>query len=160
MKHLLSLGLLLAVLWLAFSGYFDKPLLLGLGLASVVFAVLLSRRMDIIDRESHPLHMSFALVVYWGRLLWKIVLANLEVARLILHPRMPISPTLTSFESCQTTDLGKVILANSITLTPGTVTTDVEGCRFTVHSITAEGASQAVLKAMDASVPPDVEESA
>jgi multicomponent Na+:H+ antiporter subunit E len=157
MKHLLSLGLLLAALWLAFSGYF-KPLLLTLGLASVVFSVWIARRMDIIDRESHPLHMSFALVRYWLALGWKIVLANIEVARLILHPRMPISPKVASFESHQTTDLGKVILANSITLTPGTVTSNVEGSRFTVHSITAEGADEAALTAMDASVPPDVED--
>jgi multicomponent Na+:H+ antiporter subunit E len=157
MKHLLSLGLLLAALWWAFSGY-AKPLLLTLGLLSVLFSLWVARRMDIIDRESHPLHMSLALVRYWAALLWKIVLANLEMTRLILHPRMPISPTIGSFESRQTTDLGKVILANSITLTPGTVTTDVEGSRFTVHAISAEGASEAALAAMDAAVPPDLEE--
>ncbi len=157
MKHLLSLGTILAALWVALSGQF-QPLLLGFGAVSVAFALLVARRMAVIDRESHPLHMSFGLLRYWALLLRDIIIANLQVVREILRPRLKIDPTVVSFESRQQTDLGKVILGNSITLTPGTVTLEIKGQTFTVHGLTRASADDAAAGIMDARVPPDVEE--
>jgi multicomponent Na+:H+ antiporter subunit E len=141
----------------ALSGQFE-PLLLALGAASVAFALYVARRMDVVDRESHPLHMSFALIHYWARLAWEIVVASLQVAREILRPRLAITPTVVSFESRQETDLGKVILGNSITLTPGTVTLDIQGQTFTVHGLTRASAEDVAAGIMDARVPADVED--
>jgi multicomponent Na+:H+ antiporter subunit E len=76
--------------------------------------------------------------VYWPWLLWEIVKANLEVARLILAPRMAISPTVIKVKASQPDELGQVIYANSITLTPGTVSIDVRDATIEVHAITRE----------------------
>lgn len=157
MKHLLSLGTVLAALWVALSGQM-QPLLLAFGAGSVVFAVLVARRMNVIDRESHPLHMSLGLLRFWALLLRDIVLANMQLVREILRPRLKISPTVVTFQSRQQTDLGKVILGNSITLTPGTVTLEVRGQTFTVHGLTRASAEDAAAGIMDARVPPDVED--
>ena len=63
-------------------------------------------------------------------------MANLRVARIILTPRLPISPILVHYRASQKTDLGRAIYANSITLTPGTITTGVVGDDLEVHSLT------------------------
>jgi multicomponent Na+:H+ antiporter subunit E len=71
--------------------------------------------------------------VVW--LVWNVVKANIQVARIILHPRLPIEPQLLVFETRLKSDLAKVLVANSITLTPGTITVDLDERRFLVHSL-------------------------
>ncbi len=156
MKHKVSLGLVLALLWLALSGK-SEPLFLLLGAASVSFALWTALRMDIVDRESHPVHMSGGLLRFWILLIRDIVIANLQVVREILRPRLAITPTVVEFESQQPSDLGKVILGNAITLTPGTVTLDIVGARFRVHGLTRESAEEAASGVMDRRIPRDVE---
>jgi multicomponent Na+:H+ antiporter subunit E len=157
MKHKVSLGLVLAALWLALSGKLE-PLFLLFGALTVGFAVWTASRMAIVDRESHPIHMSGRLLHFWALLIRDIVLANLQVAREILRPRLAITPTVVEFQSQQDSDLGKVILGNAITLTPGTVTLDIEGSRFRVHGLTRESAEEAASGTMDRRIPRDVEE--
>ena len=70
-------------------------------------------------------------------ILFLVLVANIVVARIILSPAMKISPSLVVFHGCQKTDLGKALYANSITLTPGTITTGVEGNEFQIHALTA-----------------------
>ncbi len=151
-KHAISLGLFLAVIWLLLSGHYTL-LLISLGLLSVVLVVLLALRMDVVDREGHPLHLnSKALVVYWCWLLKEIFVSNIYVCRLILNPAMPISPTVIALRSSQSSDLARVIFANSITLTPGTVTIDVDGDITEVHAITEEAAKSLLQGSMDSKV--------
>ncbi len=151
-KHAISLGLFLAVIWLLLSGHYTL-LLISLGLLSVVLVVLLALRMDVVDREGHPLHLnSKALVVYWCWLLKEIFVSNIYVCRLILNPAMPISPTVIALRSSQSSDLARVIFANSITLTPGTVTIDVDGDITEVHTITEEAARSLLQGSMDSKV--------
>ncbi|MDH3596682.1 MAG: Na+/H+ antiporter subunit E, partial [Rhodospirillales bacterium] len=95
-------------------------------------------RMDVADREGHPIHLTWRSLVYWPWLFWEIVKANLEVARLILAPRLAISPTVIKVKASQPDELGHVIYANSITLTPGTVSIDVRDATIEVHAITRE----------------------
>lgn len=136
LRHV-SLGLFLAVIWLLFSGHFD-PLLLSLGLFSVVLVVLIAWRMDVVDHEGHPVHLTPAAITYFPWLLWEMIKANFDVARRILSREMPISPVCFELESSQKTAVGQVAYANSITLTPGTVTIDIQGSRFTVHALARE----------------------
>ena len=75
---------------------------------------------------------------YLPWLLYKIVLANLDIAYRVLHPKMPIAPELVKFQSDLKTDWGLVVLANSITLTPGTVTVDLVEGEYIVHALTRE----------------------
>ncbi len=141
LPHLVSLTLVLLGLWLALSGLF-QPLLLGLGLASTLAVVAIAVRMDVVDHEGHPLHLHWVrLAAYWTWLLKEIIKANFDVARRILHPSLPISPTVIDLPATQRTDLGRVIYANSITLTPGTVTIDVNERGVRVHALTREAAA-------------------
>jgi len=127
--------------WLLLSGYF-AVFLLAAGAACAVAALLIARRMGILDREGQAMHLGWrALAFYWPWLIKEIIKSALDVTWRILHPRLPISPTLARFEPTQRTDLGLVIHANSITLTPGTISIDVNRSQFLVHALTVEGAS-------------------
>ena len=124
--HTLSLVVVLILLWLLLSGHYT-PLLIGLGLFSVFTVVIISTRMDLVDHEGQPFGLnSFQIIIYWLWLIKEIVKANVSVCKIILHPSLPIKPTLVNIKSLQASSLGRVVFANSITLTPGTVSINVE----------------------------------
>ncbi len=148
MVHAVSLSVVLYVLWLLLSGHYN-PLLLILGAVSCIFVAWIAYRMDVTDREGHPIHLTWRSLVYWPWLFWEIVKANLEVARLIVSPRLAISPRVIKVKASQPDDLGQVIYANSITLTPGTVSIDVRDATIEVHAITREMAEGLMTGEMD-----------
>ena len=148
MQRTVTLGGVLFVVWLLLSGHFE-PLLLGLGVASVVVVLIVARRMEVIDREGHPIHLTWRAIGYWPWLLWEIVKANIDVARVILRPRMPIQPNVFTVPGSQRSELGNVIYANSITLTPGTVTIALESGKLTVHALTRDAAAGVETGEMD-----------
>ena len=133
---IISYAAFLFAVWLLLSGHFE-PLMLGLGLASVLLTVILIRRMTLIDHESYPLHLSTKIPAYLIFILREIVKANIDVIKRILtFRRSSVSPQLFEVPVSHKTDLGRVIYANSITLTPGTVTVNVSVLgRFRVHCI-------------------------
>ena len=134
MLHALSLGLVLFGTWLLLSGFFE-PLLLGLGVFSSALVVLIAWRMDMVDREGHPIHLGWRALVYWAWLAGEIVKAGIDVARRIVDPKMPIDPVLVRVKTSQESELGQVIYANSITLTPGTVSIRVTDNEILVHAV-------------------------
>ncbi len=140
MLHAFSLTLALSVLWLLLSGHFADPTLLGLGLVSVLAVVAIARRMDVLDHEGHPIQLSWRGLLYWPWLLKEIALANIDVAKAILRLPGGIEPTVFKVRASQTSELGRVIYANSITLTPGTVTIAVEDDLLTIHALTTGAA--------------------
>ena len=131
---MVALGVTLFATWLLLSGKFE-PFFIALGLLSCAICVAIARRMEVVDRESHPVHLSRFLPSYWLWLFKEIVLANIDVTKRILAPGMPINPQLFRVRATQGDELGKVIYANSITLTPGTVTVDIDGDEFVVHAL-------------------------
>lgn len=138
MAHAVKLGAVLFALWLLLSGHFT-PLLLGLGLLSTAFVVLIALRMDVVDHEGQPFHLrALATLGYWTWLGREVIKSNLDVTRRILDPRLPIRPTVARVRSTQRTDLGRVIYANSITLTPGTVALNVQDDAIEVHALSRE----------------------
>ncbi|MEE8266481.1 MAG: Na+/H+ antiporter subunit E [Acidiferrobacterales bacterium] len=139
MVHAISLALVLFALWLLLSSHY-VPLLIGLGALSVLLVVTIALRMGVVDREGHPIHLSPKALLYWPWLAWEIVKSNVDVARRILSPTLPISPTVIRLKASQKSELGKVIYANSITLTPGTVSIDIDGDKIEVHALTREAA--------------------
>lgn len=145
-------GLLLALglfgLWLLLSGVY-KPLFVGLGAASAIAVTILIARMDVLDSEAIPVQMRFGTFRYWGWLQAEIVKANLAVTRILLRPRLDISPAVIRVTPTQDTDIGRVTYANSITLTPGTVTIDTDGDAFIVHAIDDSFADMDGLMDMD-----------
>lgn len=144
MIQLISLTVVLVLLWLGLSGHYTG-LLLGLGAASVALVVYLSRRMQIVDSEGHPTHLAPKGIAFWSYLLVEIVKANLDVARRIVTPGKSIAPRVIRFKAPLETEVGRVILANSITLTPGTVTMKARDGDFEVHALT-EAAANDVLE--------------
>jgi multicomponent Na+:H+ antiporter subunit E len=89
---------------------------------------------------------------YWVWLLIEIIKANIDVARRIIDPKMPIEPHLFEIPMTQKTDLGRVIFANSITLTPGTVSLDIGNDTILVHALTQAGEDGLATGEMDAKV--------
>ena len=138
--HIAGLTAFLALLWLALSGIYT-PLLLTLGAASVAACVYLSWRMDVIDHEGVPFHLTAHVAAYVPWLAREVVLANIDVARRVIDPKLPISPVLFEVEAGQSHDIGQVIYANSITLTPGTVSVDLSAGKIQVHALSKEAAA-------------------
>ncbi len=134
-----SLAVFLSLLWLLLSGHFSEPLLLGLGAASVLLVVFITYRKEALDTEGHPVHLIPRALVYWPWLLKEIVMANIDVAKAILGSPMAIAPTVFTVTGSQKSELGRVIYANSITLTPGTVTIDLADDKLTIHALTRAG---------------------
>lgn len=127
--------LLMFFFWIVLSGEFS-PLLLGSGIVSSLFVAGLSHdlfigRADVQKTVSDLLR--FAQYLPW--LLWQITLANIDLVYRTLHPKMPIDPGIITFKNDCQTEIGMTTLANSITLTPGTVTIDVTDEEFIVHAI-------------------------
>jgi multicomponent Na+:H+ antiporter subunit E len=145
----MALFVVLAVLWLLLSGRYD-PLLITLGLASCLLVVWLGRRFGTIDQESVPLSLGWRIVTYWIWLLKEVVMSSLTVTRIVLAPKLRISPRMVRLSSLPRTELARVVLGNSITLTPGTLTTDIdEDGVITVHALTAEGAADVLAGEMN-----------
>jgi len=130
-----GLGAILFIFWLLLSGHYT-PMLIGFGLGSSVLVVYLATRMDVVDHEGLPLQLGGRFWVYFPWLMKEIFIANVKVARIILSPKLPISPVVTHFRASQESDLGKAIYANSITLTPGTITTGIQGQDLEIHALT------------------------
>jgi multicomponent Na+:H+ antiporter subunit E len=135
----LLLLLVLAVSWVLWSGLY-KPLVLGLGAFSCVLSVYMAHRMGFFRHQASLLTLLPRLPAYWWWLLREIVASSIEVALLILKPSLPISPTVVELYAETQSEVGLVILGNSITLSPGTVTMDVHEGKLLVHCLTSESA--------------------
>ena len=149
MLQVLSLAVTLSALWLLLSGYVTEVLLLGLGAASVILTMVVSIRMGVVDREGHPVHLAIRGLLYWPWLIKEIVLANIDVAKAILGLSGTVRPSVFTIKASQTSDLGKTIYANSITLTPGTVTIALDGDEMTIHALTSAAADGLATGEMD-----------
>ena len=128
---------ILVAIWLLLSEQTQhlEPLFIGFGLITCTVAVGVCVRMGVVDRESVPVHLAGRAVLYTPWLIWEVFKSNLRVARIILAPRVRVDPSIVHFRASQRTDLGRFIYANSITLTPGTVTTGIVADDLEVHAI-------------------------
>jgi multicomponent Na+:H+ antiporter subunit E len=148
MSYLPGLIVALTALWAALSAQ-PAPMFVGLGVISVLLAVWLSARLRIISREASPYHRLVRLVVYLAWLLFEVAKANVAVIGRILSPGRAFNPDVVRLRASARSDFGRALFANSITLTPGTVTLDVEGDRLVVHALSREKASPASFEMMD-----------
>ena len=116
----LSLLVILFITWLLLSGHY-QAFVVTLGVLSCLVIVFIAVRMDVLDREAHPVHMTWSAVPYWLWLFKEIWIAAIDVTKVILAPKLRISPRIAQLTSTQKSELGQVVYANSITLTPGTI---------------------------------------
>lgn len=146
--HATGLAAALAVTWLLLSGHYTV-LLLCLGALSITLVVLIAWRMDVVDHEGVPVQVGPAAASYWPWLGLEILKSNIDVARRVLSRGPDISPTMVDVPTSQRTELGHVIFANSITLTPGTVSLELDDDRILVHAVSRDGAEALLEGEMD-----------
>ena len=138
LASLLILFLLLAVTWLVWSGLF-KTLLLFLGFMSSVICLWLALRMRLFDDYLFSLPAGLAMLRYWMWLAREVMKSSLAVAKIVLSPSLPISPRVARIRAGSEHPYDQVLFANSITLTPGTLSMDLDKGYITVHSLTEAG---------------------
>ena len=139
LKNSIIEAVLLLVFWLLLSGHYD-PLHVSFGIFSVFVVMLLNyplrKRLFSLHEKSESQRLSMLnLTGYIPWLIWQIVVASLQVASVVLRPRCSIDPSLVRFKTSLQNTTYRVILGNSITLTPGTITVRIEGDEFLVHSL-------------------------
>ena len=137
------------VIWLLLSGHYD-PLLLTLGVLSCITCLYVTWKAKFIDEEGLPLHLLFRLPIYTVWLFKEIIKANIDTAKIIIFNNP--DPQNFRVKSSQKTEAGKVTYANSITLTPGTVTTVLDGDILEVHALSSDMADDVKSGAMDKKV--------
>jgi multicomponent Na+:H+ antiporter subunit E len=123
----------LFIMWLFLVGTLSfSEILVGL-LVSIFTVWLSSNHLTFIDNIIFSRTMPWHIVLYLQVFVVALIRANLDMARRVLSPSLPINPALVEVETKLQSSLGKLLLANSITLTPGTLTVDVIGDRLQVH---------------------------
>ena len=138
----LIITLSLFAFWLVLSGHYEVWLI-AFGIGCAIAVALFSGHMGIADREGHPVALLPRALIYWGWLAKEMVVSALHVARLILDPTRPIAPTLVRLRANQKSAVGLTTYANSITLTPGTISVEVSSRKqeILVHAITGQTAA-------------------
>ena len=131
-------SLFVAIVWLLLSGHYT-PLILSFGAVSSLIVVWFMWRMDRVDQKLDVLPVRPRVLYYLLWLMWQVVLSNIDLVRRIWDPELPIRPTWQRLDIKVTSPLAKTLYANSITLTPGTLTTDVREDHFMVHSLSPDG---------------------
>ena len=146
------LGIVLLALWLLMSGIY-VPLIIGFGVISSILCVWIAYKLGILDAEGVPHSVNvLSMIRYAFWLVAEIAKADWAVAKVILSPDMNLRQRLIRVPATENSDLGKVIYANSITITPGTLTVEIEKDSFIVHSLTDEAADYEALADMNARV--------
>lgn len=129
----------LMAFWFIMSGFFD-PIHAAMGAGSVTAVLALNYQLrkhkyfeDEVDVLDELRYVRLFLYSFW--LLYQIIVSGIQVARLILTPSLPVEPQMIRFKVNLPSAHAKMILGNSITLTPGTLTVDITGDEFLVHAI-------------------------
>jgi len=136
-RYSIILAIGMSAYWLSMSGYF-KPILLILGGISVSCVVFLIARMKIMDEETVPYLYMAKTLSYFMWLFREIAKANMDVVKAVLRPELDVTPGLIKVKAGQSTDMGKTMFANSITLTPGTVSVTVDNDEILVHALLSD----------------------
>ena len=130
-----TLFIVLFGFWLLMSGYYT-PLILSLGVISCILCVYLTIKGKFLDNETLPIYFFPRIIQYTLWLIKEILKSNIQTAKVIIMKSE--EPELFSVKASQKTNEGKVTYANSITLTPGTVTTQIKNDIFEVHALTKD----------------------
>ena len=143
-----SLTALLFVFWLALSGHYTTMLIV-IGVLCAILCTIAAVRMRTVDDEGVPLSLFLGTLTYYPWLAKEIAKSAWSVTKIILNPRLPISPTMLVVKASQKTAAGAATYANSITLTPGTLTVGADGDELTIHALVKDGADDLETGAMD-----------
>jgi multicomponent Na+:H+ antiporter subunit E len=135
---------ILAAFWIALSGVFE-PMALGLGFVGVTFSAWVGHRLLFPDLRAGVAAARFGrFVAYLPWFAWQLVLSNWDLVKRSLGPEVNVAPSIVRFKTSLKTDVARTTLANSITLTPGTLTLAIEGDEYVIHCISPEAAASMV----------------
>jgi len=136
--------------WILWSGKFDAFHLL-LGVISSALVTFMSHDLFLNRKKISPkiIVETIRFIKYVPWLLYQIILSNIHVASLVLSPRMPIDPKIIRYKTKLKTDISLVTFANSITLTPGTITADISDGEFIVHALSRKVADDLMTGEME-----------
>lgn len=135
MRNYLYLFFLLLGVWLCLTSSLQAQEVIAGGIASLIVSVFLGRRYERLGLPPFSIKRFWYIFLYIIKLAIEIIKANFDVAYRVLHPALPIKPGIVAVETDLKNNMAKLILANSITLTPGTFTVDVIGERLLIHWI-------------------------
>lgn len=151
-KHFILLFTLLFLFWILLSGRFEiKFIIMGLFSAAIVAWISTPLlRLPSINGRGYYLAFQIPLLKFFFYsiwLLWQIILANIDLAKIILNPKIKIEPQIIYFNKAMDNPMAHVVLGNSITLTPGTVTVDIlDDERYVIHALTDTAADALIPK--------------
>ena len=129
------LFILLVGIWLALTLNVTLPNL-AVGVVSAFVVTLFFAKYSLkADKKQFQIQRYVWALIYGFVFLWECIKANIDVMYRVVHPAMPVKPGIVKVKSALKTDIGKVFLANSITMTPGTITVDIIDDNFYVHWI-------------------------
>ncbi len=135
LRSFFYLFILLIFVWFAFTSSFDiQEVITGI-LVSLVLSLFLSKTFNELGFPPFSIKRGFFFLTYFIVLLWEIIKANFDVAYRIIHPKMPIKPGIVIIKTKLKSNIAKLALANSITLTPGTFTLDIRDDQLLIHWI-------------------------
>lgn len=128
--------LLYFIVWIIFAGDITLEIcIFGAVIAAVIFAFTCKFMDYSIEKEKKNLKKSFQFLHYIAVLVKEILLANVQTIKMILSEKEEVKPTLVDFKTDIKSETGKVLLANSITLTPGTITVELDDSGYVVHCL-------------------------
>lgn len=138
MKRMLSTFIVLYILWIAMAGVALEELIAGAAVTLIVSYII--RNMSIYDYSVGIVMATLKFIfLYLPLFIWKLILANIALAKIVLNPKLPINPGFVRIKTGLSGDVSRLILANSITLTPGTLSVDVEEDELLIHWVDVKG---------------------
>ena len=140
------------VLWILLNGQLTvETVLIGLAVAGVMYAFICKFLDYSIEKDLLLFRKLPYIAAYLMILIWEIIKANISAIRMTLSYRKEVDPVIVKFKTDLKSKVAKVVLANSITLTPGTITVDLEGDELIVHALDeelAEGIDESIFVQM------------
>jgi len=130
--------LVLFIVYVLLAGFVVQELILG-ALVSIILTLIITKYVEFNLDLMFPVRLVKFIFVYMFVFIWQLLLANIDVARRVLSPTIPLNPGIVKVKTKLKGDFGKLTLANSITLTPGTLSIDVVGDELFVHTVDVKG---------------------
>jgi len=137
MKYIATF-LVLFTVYVLLAGFVVQELILG-ALVSLILTIIIAKYVDYKVDYKLPYRLLVFLFAYLPVFIWHLILANLDVARRVLSPKIPLNPGFVKVKTDLDGEFSKLMLANSITLTPGTLSVDVDGEDLYIHTIDVKG---------------------
>lgn len=140
-------AVILLSIWILLAGTSMQELLFGTGLVFIILVFFGSKFELLADLKLNPKALLY-LVIYCLVFMRELIKSNIDVARRVVHPKLPINPGIVKVQTRLKSRLGRAFLANSITLTPGTLTVESKGGYFYIHwiDVSAQNSEEATQK--------------